>query len=112
MNVETFEVNHGHEGRPFLGYRVEVGGRMIAYTGDTEWMESLIALGRNADLLIAEAYFHDKKVPLHLDYVTLAENLGRVKPRKVVLTHMSADMLNRDIPPPIQLAHDGLQIRV
>ncbi|MCW5711971.1 MBL fold metallo-hydrolase [Shinella sp.] len=112
MNVETFEVNHGHEGGPFLGYRVEVGGRMIAYTGDTEWMESLIALGRNADLLIAEAYFHDKKVPLHLDYVTLAENLGRVKPRKVVLTHMSADMLNRDIPPPIQLAHDGLQIRV
>lgn len=110
LNVEAFEVNHGHEGGPFLGYRIEVGGRTVAYTGDTEWTEPLIALGRNADLLIAEAYFHDKKVPLHLDYATLAENLGRMKPRKVVLTHMSADMLDRDIPPPFQLAHDGLQV--
>lgn len=109
-NVEAFEVNHGHEGGPFLGYRIKVSGRTIAYTGDTEWMDSLIALGRDADLLIAEAYFHDKKVRLHLDYATLAENLGRMNPRKVVLTHMSSDMLNRDVPPPFQLALDGFQV--
>lgn len=72
LNVEAFEVNHGHEGGPFLGYRVEVSGRTIAYTGDTEWTDRLIEFGRDADLLIAEAYFFDKKVPLHLDYVTLS----------------------------------------
>lgn len=112
LNVEAFEVNHGHEGGPFHGYRIKVLGRTIAYTGDTEWTDSLMALGREADLLIAEAYFHEKKVRLHLDYVTLSVNLGQMNPRRVVVTHMSADMLDRDIPPPIQLAHDGLQIRV
>jgi len=110
LSVEAFEANHGGVGGPFLGYRIEVGGRTIAYTGDTEWTDRLIELGRGADLLIAEAYFFDKKVPLHLDYTTLAENLDRMQPRKVVLTHMSEDMIGREIPPPFQLAHDGLQV--
>ncbi|MGB3643413.1 MAG: MBL fold metallo-hydrolase [Mesorhizobium sp.] len=110
LNVDAFEVNHGGIGGPFLGYRIEIGDRTIAYTGDTEWTDTLIDLGRDADLLIAEAYFFDKKVPLHLDYTTLAENLGRMQSRKIVLTHMSEDMIGREIPPPFQLAHDGLQV--
>lgn len=112
LSVQAFAVNHGNEGGPFLGYRIGAGKKTIAYTGDTEWTESLVDLGHDADLLIAEAYFHDKKVPLHLDYVSLSKNLERMKPGKVVLTHMSDDMIGREVPPPFQLAHDGLRIAV
>ena len=45
--------------------------------------------------MIAEAYFFDKKVPIHLDYATLAEKLPRIRPKRLVLTHMNDDMLSR-----------------
>ena len=47
-------------GGPFLAYRVEAEGRVIAYSADTEWTETLIPAGRDADLFIAEAYYYDK----------------------------------------------------
>ena len=56
-------VRHGRPEGPFFGFRIECDGRVIGYTGDTEWANSLIAIGRGADLFIAEAYFFDKKVP-------------------------------------------------
>src|SRR5205085_2898528 len=42
--------------------RVEVGGRVVAYTGDTEWTEDVARVARDADLLIAECYFYAKPV--------------------------------------------------
>ena len=41
--------------------RFEVGGKVIACSGDTEWTDALAEAARGADLLIAEAYFYDKK---------------------------------------------------
>jgi ribonuclease BN (tRNA processing enzyme) len=61
VNVMPLPVVHGESGGPFLGYRVEAEGRVIAYTADTEWTETLIPLGRDADLLIAEAYTYDNR---------------------------------------------------
>ena len=57
---------HGEFGGPFLAYRVEAEGRVIAYSADTEWTETLIPLGRDADLFIAEAYNYDRIVKNHL----------------------------------------------
>jgi ribonuclease BN (tRNA processing enzyme) len=86
---------HGESGGPFLGYRVEAEDRVIAYTADTEWTEALIPLGRDADLLIAEAYYYDKVVKNHLSLNTLEAHLDEIKPKQLVLTHMSDDMLGR-----------------
>ncbi len=46
-------------------------------------------------MFIAEAYFFEKKIPLHLNLVTIEENLPRVNPKRLVLTHMNVDMLDR-----------------
>ena len=73
--------------------RFEVGGKVIACSGDTEWTDALAEAARGADLLIAEAYFHDKKVPFHLDYRTLMEKSAGLGVRRTVITHMSDDML-------------------
>ena len=56
-NVTPFPVVHGESGGPFLAYRIEAEGRVIAYSADTEWTETLIPRGRDADLFIAEAYY-------------------------------------------------------
>ncbi|MEQ8400680.1 MAG: MBL fold metallo-hydrolase [Roseitalea porphyridii] len=100
-------VRHGRPEGPFLAYRFAVGDRVLAYTGDTEWTETLIEIGREADLLIAEAYTFDKKVPLHLDLQTLEANLPRIAPKRLILTHMSEDMLSRLPNLPYETAEDG-----
>ena len=57
----AYLVNHGNPGGPSFTYRLECEGRIISYTGDTEWTDALIDAGHQADLLIAEAYFYNKK---------------------------------------------------
>ena len=86
-------VRHGPPAGPFLAYRLSVDGKILAYTGDTEWTDCLIEIGRDADLMIAEAYFFKKKVPLHMDLKTLEEKLPLIKPKRLILTHMSDEML-------------------
>jgi ribonuclease BN (tRNA processing enzyme) len=98
VNVTPFPVVHGESGGPFLGYRVEAEGRIIAYTADTEWSETLVPLGRHADLLIAEAYTFDKPVKNHLSLKALEARLADIKPKRLILTHMSDDMLGRAVP--------------
>ena len=95
VDVTPFPVVHGESGGPFLAYRVETEGRVIAYTADTEWTETLIPLGHDADLFIAEAYYYDKVVKYHLSLKTLEAHLAEINPKRLILTHMSDDMLGR-----------------
>ena len=95
VDVTPFPVVHGESGGPFLAYRVEAEGRVIAYSADTEWTETLIPAARDADLFIAEAYTYDRAVKNHLSLRTLEAHLDEIKPRRLVLTHMSDDMLGR-----------------
>ena len=95
VNVTPFAVVHGESGGPFLAYRVEAEGRVIAYSADTEWTEALIAAARNADLFIAEAYYYDRIVKNHLSLKTLEAHLPEIGPKRLILTHMSDDMLGR-----------------
>ena len=108
VNVTPYPVVHGESGGPFLGYRIKVEGRVIAYTADTEWTETLIAAGRDADLFIAEAYYYDKMVKNHLSLKTLEAHLAEIKPKRLVLTHMSDDMLGRLDTLGHTAAHDGM----
>lgn len=101
-------VRHGQPEGAFFAYRIECDERVIGYTGDTEWTDSLIEVGKGADLFIAEAYFFEKQVPLHLAYKTLAQNLPRIAPRRVLLTHMNDDMLAHADQVPEEKARDGL----
>lgn len=106
VTVTPYEVSHP-SGAPAFALRIECGGRTVAYTGDTEWCEALIPAAREADLLIAEAYFYDKKVKFHLDLETLRAHLHELRPKRLILTHMSADMLARVNELDIECAEDG-----
>lgn len=110
LAVTPFKVIHGKPDGPFFAYRIGVEKRTIACTGDTEWTDVLIELGREADLLIAEAYFRDRKIPFHLDLASLEEHLPEIRPKRLILTHMSEDMLSRRGSVPYETAEDGLRI--
>jgi ribonuclease BN (tRNA processing enzyme) len=108
VTVTPYPVVHGESGGPFLGYRIEAEGRVIAYSADTEWTEKLIPLAREADLFIAESYYYDKIVKNHLSLATLQARLPEIKPKRLVLTHMSDDMLGRLDTLTHTAAHDGM----
>src|SRR5712675_1458325 len=95
VKVTPYPVVHGESGGPFLAYRIEAEGRVIAYSADTEWTETLIPAARDADLFIAEAYYYDRIVKNHLSLKTLEAHLPEINARRLILTHMSDDMLGR-----------------
>jgi ribonuclease BN (tRNA processing enzyme) len=112
VKVTPYPVVHGESGGPFLAYRIEAEGRIICYSADTEWTETLIPAAREADLFIAEAYYYDKIVKNHLSLTTLEAHLSEINARRLVLTHMSDDMLGRINSLPYSAASDGLVVEL
>lgn len=97
---------------PACALRIEYAGRVVAYSGDTAWSDGLLTLAAGADVLIAEAYFFDRRIPFHLDYATLLAHRDRLDCKRVVLTHMSPDMLARQSEAEFECAYDGMVIPV
>ncbi|WP_166299279.1 MBL fold metallo-hydrolase [Bradyrhizobium sp. 2S1] len=110
VTVTPYPVVHGESGGPHLAYRIEAEGRIISYSADTEWTDALIPAAQDADLFIAEAYTYDKLVKNHLSLKTLEAHLPAINAKRVVLTHMSDDMLGRVGDLPYTAAHDGMVV--
>ncbi len=102
-----------HEcGAPPFALRVQCEGKLIVYSGDTEWTDNLIAAGRGADLLIVEALSFEKKIRYHLDYSTLSINLARIGAKRVLLTHMGPEMLAHLSDANEEVAVDGMVLEI
>ena len=54
VRVTTFDVDHGEEVKPALGYRVDFSGRSVVLSGDTRLSRNLIAHAKGADVVIHE----------------------------------------------------------
>jgi len=106
VTVTPFEVAHA-SGAPSYALRVEYDRKIVVYSGDTEWTESLVEAARGADLFVCEAYFFDKKIKYHLDYATLRDQRKRLECSRIILTHMSQDMLGRVEESEIECAAEG-----
>jgi ribonuclease BN (tRNA processing enzyme) len=111
IEVRPFVVKHPCGAPPFA-LRLTVDGRTLCYSGDTEWVEALREAATGTDLFIAETYFFDKQVKFHLDYATLARHLPELGAKRVVLTHMSPDMLARVAETGCEAAEDGMVLTV
>jgi ribonuclease BN (tRNA processing enzyme) len=111
LRVTPYEVVHA-SGAPPYALRVEVDGRVIAYSGDTEWTDRLVDAAAGADLFICEAYTFEKRVRFHLDYATLMRHRGQLDCRRLVVTHMSADLLARRSELAVEAADDGLVVAI
>lgn len=112
LRVTPFPVVHGDSGGPFLAYRIEAEGRTITYSADTEWTETLVPAAHDADLFICEAYYYDRIVKNHLSLVTLEQHLPRIQPKRLILTHMSDDMLARAGSLSYETASDGMTVEL
>jgi len=74
-----------------FGLRIEHGGRVIAYSGDTDACPALDELAKDADLLLAEASFQEGRDEIrgvHLTGRRAGEAAAAAGARRLVLTHI------------------------
>ena len=116
--VVTRRMRHAIEA---LGYRIEEGGRRIAYSGDTEECDGIVALGRDADLLVLECSMTDeRRVEGHLTPSACGRIAAQARCRRLVLTHFYpvfdgydiAARVRRHFQGPVTLAQDGMTFAV
>jgi ribonuclease BN (tRNA processing enzyme) len=109
FTVTPFPAVH-EAGAPCYSLRIECEGKVIAYSGDTEWSDELAAAARGADLFICECSSWERPLKGHIDYRSLAPKLGAVGAKRVILTHMNPDMLERRSALVHETASDGMVV--
>jgi ribonuclease BN (tRNA processing enzyme) len=90
FTVTAYRVAHPVE---CYGLRIEAGGRVLAYSADTGPTDALVALARDADVLLCEASFvsgGDNPEGLHLTGAQAGEHAVRAGARRLLLTHLVA----------------------
>ncbi|MGH7786568.1 MAG: MBL fold metallo-hydrolase [Candidatus Binatia bacterium] len=111
IEVRPFVVPH-QQTETSLGFRIQVDGKTILYSGDTGWTEALVTHSRGADLFICECCFYETRVDFHLDYPRLAEHIPRFGCRRLVLSHCGREVLAHRDEIPEEISYDGLIVEV
>ena len=111
LAVTPYAARHTPETNP-TALRINVGDRIVTYSGDGEFGPDLCAAARDADLFIAECYFHQKSVPGHMNYTDIREHRDDFGAKRMVLTHLGPEMLAAREGVPEQCAEDGLEIEL
>ncbi len=111
LTVTAYPAAHTGATHP-TSLRVEVAGKVIAYTGDSAWTRHMPALAEDADLFIAECYQYERSVAFHLNYPDLQAHRDELRPKRMVLTHFARDMWAKRDEIPEETAHDGMVIEL
>ena len=114
VGVTAYEVRHP-SGAPPYALRLETAGKTVSFSGDTLWVDSLLRAANGADLFITECFSFETQVGYHMTWRDIERNLDGLGAKRVLLTHMSADMLARRKQvndPRVLLAEDGMQIDI
>ena len=112
--VSAFEVVHP-SGAPSHALRFVDGKKVFAFTGDSEWTASLIEAGRGADLYMMECYRFAGVPTYHMSWESIRPNLDAIGAKRILLTHMSDEMLARahEVEDArVTMAADGLVVEV
>jgi ribonuclease BN (tRNA processing enzyme) len=96
-----------------LALRVAAGGKSIAFSGDSGWTDEMVPFVAGADLFLCECtYFDSTQLDFHMNYPLLDSNRARFDVGRMILTHIGREVLDRDREVKIEMAHDGMRIKV
>jgi ribonuclease BN (tRNA processing enzyme) len=76
---------------PCLSMRIQKDDRIVVYIADTEWSDNLIAIARDADLLLCESSLYDEflgKIPGHLTAGQAGAIAAAAGVKHLVLNHL------------------------
>jgi ribonuclease BN (tRNA processing enzyme) len=112
LQVESIRTPHTKKDVS-LGFRINLGEGTIAFSGDTGWTEELIPLSAGADLFLCECTYYDQpSLDFHISYRQLMSQRARLNPRRLVLTHIGREVLERESEIALEMADDGTVIEI
>ena len=109
VTIEAFSVPHVSE-LVCYGYRVEVGGKVIVYSGDAGWTEEFVTRTRDADLFICECSTFETRLDIHVAYPDIHARAADLRCRRLVLSHLGSEPLEHRREITLELAEDGMVI--
>jgi ribonuclease BN (tRNA processing enzyme) len=116
------EISHGVTILPFrvphqendisLGYRVAADDKALLYSGDCGWNDGLVTHSHGTDLVICECCYFGTLTNFHVSYPQIAQahQQGQLGCKRLVLSHLGREVLERIDEVTIECAYDGLVI--
>lgn len=111
VRVTALRVPHVAELVSFA-YRIEVGGKVLVYSGDTAWTEDLVALTHGADLFVCECSTWETKLDIHVSYPEVLTHAPALGCKRLLLTHLGSEPLARLDEITLEVARDGMTIEL
>lgn len=103
--LKTELMQHAHHA---VGYRFESGGKIFAYSGDTDFCDGVMRLAQNADVLLLECSFPDHmKVKGHLTPSEAGRIAAEANVKRLALTHFYPPCDEADMITPCRKYFDG-----
>ena len=111
VEVETLRVPHMKRDL-CLALKVTVDSKTIAFSGDTGWIEELVSFAAGADLFLCECTYFENPLGVHLSYPLLQSKRPHFNVKRMMLTHLGREVLERSSQIDIELAADGMKVEV
>lgn len=106
--VEVKKMQHTENA---IGYRFEMDGKVLVYSGDTDYGREIIELAAAADVLVLECSFPDQmKVAGHLTPTEAGKIAAAANVKKLILTHLYPPCDAEDILTPCQRQFSGTTV--
>ena len=111
--VELFPLRVPHQEKDIsLAYRVTAGGKALLYSGDCGWNEDLIRYSQNTELFICECCYFHTRASFHISYPQLTLQRDRLGCKRLILSHIGREVLERMHEVTLECAYDGLVVEV
>jgi ribonuclease BN (tRNA processing enzyme) len=109
--IESFETHHQLEAHPH-GYRLDCGGQVLVYSGDTGWFPELPRRIAGADLFICECTQHRAELDFHLSLEEISAHREEFDCGRHILTHLGSEMSSLRGQIDFETADDGLTLKL
>jgi len=111
VRVTPFPVRHA-PGMDSLGLRVEMDGKTVVYSGDTEWFDGLVEASRGADLMLLECTYVHEDGGYHVRLDEVLNHRHRLECEKLLLVHLGEAVLEQKGQHDLPWADDGMVIEI
>lgn len=92
VTFQAYPMNHVREENSpgAFGYRVRIGDKTVAYTGDTMFCEEAVQLGEGADVYVVDCTYSQGCGPEHMGLDDVRKIRERLSPETaIILTHLN-----------------------
>lgn len=109
IRVTALPMAHAPES---LGYRLEIGDKSFAITGDTAWCEQIVQLTQGAGLLLCECEYYQRSPGNyhHIAYEDVRDHTALLGNTRVMLMHAGDEVLQRRHTLELPVIEDGMTI--